>query len=145
MFAIEAVPADTAARLRAGATIVRVADESPGYPCRQCLRDAELGEELVLVSYDPFDADSPYRSSSPIFLHRDDCSDRRDRSAVPDQLARRRLSVRTFDAASMMLDGRVLDGADLAATLDEVLDLPGAVRAHIHNAGPGCFAATAHR
>ena len=143
MFTIEAVPAAVADRLRAGATVVRVADESPGYPCRQCLRDAEVGEELVLVSYDPFDADSPYRSAGPIFLHRHDCRERLDPSAVPAQLTRRRLSVRTFDRAAMMLDGRVVDGADLAATLDAVLGLPGAERAHIHNAGPGCFAAIA--
>ena len=141
MFTIDAIPADVAAHLRAGATVVRVADESPGYPCRQCLCDAAVGEELVLVSYDPFDTDSPYRSASPIFLHRDDCSDGRDTSAVPDQLARRQLSVRTFDGAAMMLDGRVIDGAELASTLDEMLALPGTERVHIHNAGPGCFAA----
>lgn len=146
MFTIEALPADVAARLRADATVVRVADESPGYPCRQCMRDAEVGEEMVLVSYDPFAGfvdDSPYRSASPIFLHRDDCSDRRDPDTVPTQLARRRLSVRTFDGAAMMLDGRVVDGTELAATLGELLAMPGAVRTHIHNAGPGCFAAVA--
>jgi hypothetical protein len=143
MFTIDPIPADVASHLRAGATVVRVADESPGYPCRQCLRDAEVGDELVLVSYDPFDTDSPYRSASPIFLHRHDCSDRLDTATVPDQLARRRLSVRTFDGAAMMLDGRVVDGAELADTLDELLALPGAVRAHVHNAGPGCFAAVA--
>lgn len=145
MFTIEAIPADVAARLRAEAVVVRVADESPGYPCRQCLRDAEVGEVLVLVSYDPFgtDAASPYRSASPIFLHRDDCSTRRDRSAVPRQLTRRRLSVRAFDATEMMIDGRVVDGADLSTTLDELLALPGAARVRIHNAGPGCFAAVA--
>jgi len=146
MFTIEAVPADVATRLRATATVVRVADESPGYPCRQCLRDAEFGEELVLVSHDPFGTDSasPYRSTSPIWLHRDDCADRLDASAVPDQLTQRRLSVRTFDAAEMMIDGRVVDGAELAETLEELLALPRAERVHIHNAGPGCFAAVAH-
>lgn len=143
MFTIEALPADVAARLRATATVVRVADESPGYPCRQCLRDAEVGEELVLVSYDPFETDSPYRSASPVFLHSDDCSARRDRSPVPDQLASRRLSIRTFDSAAMMIDARVVDGADLADALEELLAIPGAERAHVHNAGPGCFAAIA--
>jgi hypothetical protein len=146
MFTIDAIPAEVAERLRAGATVVHVADESPGYPCRQCLRDAEVGEELVLVSYDPFAGfvhDSPYRSASPIFLHRDGCGDRVDSSQVPDQLARRQLSVRTFDSAATMLDGRVLDGADLAATLGELFAIPGADRVHIHNAGRGCFAALA--
>lgn len=39
-------------RLRAGATVFDVAESSLGYPCRQCLKDAEGGEVLALVSYD---------------------------------------------------------------------------------------------
>ena len=36
----------------------RVADESPGYPCRQCLRDADVGEELVVFAWaDPIPND----------------------------------------------------------------------------------------
>jgi Protein of unknown function (DUF1203) len=38
---------------------IHVADEHPGYPCRQCLNDAEIGEELLLVSYDPFRSTAP--------------------------------------------------------------------------------------
>jgi hypothetical protein len=145
MFTINGLDPTTADDLRATATVVRVADEHPGWPCRQCLRDAEVGDELVLVSYDPFDIDSPYRCASPIFLHRHDCRDRVDTAPVPDQLARRRLSVRTFDAEAMMVDGRVIEGSDLADILAELLAAPAADRVHIHNAGPGCFAAVAHR
>lgn len=145
-FTITPLDRETADRLRAAATVMRVADDA-GYPCRQCLRDADIGDELVLVAHDPFagfgDESSPYRCTSPIYLHRDDCSDRRDGSAVPDQLARRGLSLRTYDAAAMMLDGRVVEGADLADALAEILALPGAERVHIHNAGAGCFAALA--
>jgi hypothetical protein len=150
-FAIRPIDADTADRLRATATVVRVADESPGYPCRQCLRDAEIGDELVLVSYDPFDpfdppgVDSPYRCASPVFLHRLDCSDRLDTSRLPAQLTRRRLSVRAFDGSAMMLDGRVIEGSDLGATIDALLAIEGVERLHVHNAGPGCFAARVER
>lgn len=148
-FHVEALPASVAARLRDTATVVRVADESPGYPCRACLRDAAVGEELVLVSHDPFagwDAaeSSPYRSASPIYLHRRDCSAEVDRAAVPDQLVRRRLSVRAFDERAMMLDGRVVEGVELATTLDELATLPGVAKVFVHNAGPGCFAAIVH-
>ena len=146
MFTISPIDARTADRLRATASVVRSADESPGYPCRQCLRDADVGEELVLVSYDPFEdfgEHSPYRSASPIFLHRHDCSGRLDTARLPDQLTRRRLSLRAFDTEAMMLDGRVVDGADLAGALDELLRVDGVDRVHVHNAGPGCFAAVA--
>ena len=30
-----------------------IADAKPGYPCRQCLCDAEIGEALILVAHDP--------------------------------------------------------------------------------------------
>jgi hypothetical protein len=149
-FRIEPLPAAVADRLRADAVVVRVADESPGYPCRACLRDAAVGEELVLVSHDPFDGwsaaeASPYRSASPIYLHRRDCSADVDGDRVPDQLARRRLSVRAFDHAAMMLDGSVIDGADLAVTLDALATRADVDRVFVHNAGPGCFAAVATR
>ncbi|MCU0261661.1 MAG: DUF1203 domain-containing protein [Ilumatobacteraceae bacterium] len=145
-FRIEPLPVATANRLREAATLVRVADEWPGAPCRACLRDAEVGDELVLVSFDPFDGwdaaeVSPYRSPSPIYLHRRDCSAEVDSAPIPDQLARRVLSVRAFDDRAMMLEGCVVDGADLATTLEELSERAGVARILVHNAGPGCFAA----
>jgi Protein of unknown function (DUF1203) len=60
-FELRPIDPAEADRLRAswGHAPVCVADERPGYPCRQCLEDAEIGEELLLVSYDPFMIDSP--------------------------------------------------------------------------------------
>jgi hypothetical protein len=40
----------------------------PGYPCRVSLADAEIGEELLLLSFEHQRAMSPYRSSGPIFV-----------------------------------------------------------------------------
>lgn len=127
-----------AARLRDAGGEVYVADSMPGYPCRQCLTDAEIGDELILVSYDPFGSDSPYRSASPIFLHRHECV--MTNEVVPLQLTRRQLSVRSFDADEMMLDAAVIDGSDLEATIDRLFVDPAAQRIHIHNAQRGCWA-----
>ncbi|MBL8270900.1 DUF1203 domain-containing protein, partial [Steroidobacter sp.] len=42
---------------------VRVtADSKPGFPCRVSLRDAEIGEHLLLVNYEHLPVASPYRS-----------------------------------------------------------------------------------
>jgi Protein of unknown function (DUF1203) len=116
-----------------------VADSKPGYPCRQCLRDAEIGEELLLVSYDPFTNDSPYRSASPIFIHRANCEPDHV-SGLPTQLTIRQLSVRAFDGASMMTDAAVIDGTDLDDTLTRMFTDEGVTVVHIHNAGRGCWA-----
>lgn len=131
-------------RLRAAGGIAYVADEKPGFPCRQCLRDAEVGDEMILVSYDPFTGSSPYRSASPIFLHRFACTPS-DATDVPEQLTRRTLSVRGFDGSDMMLDAALIDGSDLSATIQRLLDNPDIDHLHIHNEPRGCWAARVQR
>jgi hypothetical protein len=117
-----------------------IADSKPGYPCRQCLRDAEIGEELMLVSYDPFTKDSPYRSSSPIFVHARPCSPDPDLVGLPTQLVTRQLSVRAFDQESMMIDAAVIQGIDLDATLHRMFTDKDVEVVHVHNAVRGCWA-----
>jgi Protein of unknown function (DUF1203) len=124
---------------------VYVADEHPGYPCRQCLKDAEIGEELLLVSYDPFVTDSPYRSASPIFLHRVPCAPPADRRTLPQQLTTRLLSVRSFDAKALMIDAAVVAGRELADTLNQLLANEDCDHVHVHNASRGCWAVRVER
>lgn len=146
-YRILAIDAQAADELRARATIVHVADSEPGWPCRQCLRDARVGDELVLVAFDPFDTSStsPYRTTSPIFLHRRPCVPAEPTAAPPVQLTSRQLSVRAFDADDRMLDGRLVDGRDLAGVLDELFADGAVTHAHVYNAGRGCFAARVTR
>lgn len=142
LIAIDPAEAD---RLRAGGGPVFVADSKPGFPCRQCLRDAEIGEEMILVSHDPFTTDSPYRSASPIFLHRAPCAPFVDAGELPEQLACRELSVRGFDDAGMMLDAAIVPGTDLPATIVRLLEDPAIRILHVHNAVRGCWAVGVER
>jgi hypothetical protein len=145
-FSVSGIDPADADRLRAAGGIAYVADEKPGFPCRQCLRDAEIGEEMILVSYDPFEQASPYRSASPIFLHRSSCTNTFDHvDELPQQLTCRNLSVRGFDRAAMMQDGVVIDGRDLQATINDLFANPAIAYLHVHNAGRGCWAAKVRR
>jgi len=101
--------------------------------------DAEVGEEVVLTSYDPFETDSPYRSASPVFVHAYDCTPYAH-TVVPDQQRRRLLSVRSFDDRAMMLDSDVVEGAVLDDALERLFKDERASYVHVHNARPGCFA-----
>lgn len=139
------ITAAHAATLRAEGGDVYVADAKPGYPCRQCLRDADIGEELILLSFDPFTKETPYRSASPIFIHREDCSDRLDRSPLPRQLADRQLSVRAFDTVELMTNATVIDGGSLPETLEEFFSDETVRSVHVHNATRGCFATVVER
>ncbi|MEM9515266.1 MAG: DUF1203 domain-containing protein [Actinomycetota bacterium] len=133
-----------ATELRRAGGVPYVADAAPGYPCRQCLRDAEIGDELILVSHDPFTGDSPYRSASPIFLHRDDCGEP-DLTDVPQQLAVRSLSLHAFDADEMMLDAALVDGAALADSALALFERADVVAVHVHNQPRGCWATSIER
>ena len=137
-------PSDAdALRLRGGPLFV--ADEHPGFPCRQCLRDAAVGDELILVSHDPFETESPYRSASPIFLHRTSCQAYATETMLPEQLTRRQLSVRSFDDEEMMIDAAVIDGTDLEFTIQRFFADPASNQIHVHNATRGCWAVAVDR
>lgn len=139
------IPSEDADALRRRGGPVYVADHKPGYPCRQCLRDAEVGEEVVLVSHDPFTIDTPYRSVSPIFLHRDPCPAPADLRELPAQLTARRLSVRSFDRDEMMIDAAVIEGRELGDTISRLFLDSAAVRLHVYNAERGCWAVAVER
>jgi hypothetical protein len=123
-----------------------VVDEPDAYPCRRCLRDAEPGETVLLLSYDPFEAgvESPYRQPGPIFVHAEPCA-HEPTDALPDQLTRRVLSVRSFGADHLMRGGVVVPGAELGEAAAALLEDADVAYLHVHNAGPGCFAARLDR
>ena len=146
-YQLEPIDAATATQLRSAGGIRYTADATPGYPCRQCLQDAEMGESLILVAHDPFDDDtaSAYRSSSPIFLHEASCEPPADLTDLPAQLTVRQLSVRAFDADAMMVDAAVIDGTSLDRTLQQFFSNDEVDQIHVHNASRGCWATTVRR
>lgn len=141
-------PLPDVATLPPGAVRHVVADEPDSYPCRRCLRDAEPGEALVLLAYDPFLGTSPYRQPGPVYVHAQECVPGPldlAPGAVPRQLARRRLSVRAFDADHLMSAAEVVDGPQVADVAQRLLADPDVAYLHVHNAAPGCFAVRVDR
>lgn len=144
-YVLRPIPTDKAEELRDAGGPVFVANEHPGFSCRQCLLDAEVGEELILVSHDPFTGNSKYRSASPIFLHRVGCQLAFNPSDLPTQLTSRQLSVRSFDKDEMMIDAAVIDGDELESKIESFFDDVQSETIHVHNATRGCWAVTIER
>lgn len=109
-------------------------------PCRRCLRNAEIGDALVLAPYNPFTLESPYAGEGPVFVHADGCVSHRGLPGeLSEQVLGRTLSVRAYDAQAMMLGAEVMPGEQLAQRAAALLG-SNAAFLHVHFAGPGCFA-----
>ncbi|KAI3321285.1 hypothetical protein HD806DRAFT_204457 [Xylariaceae sp. AK1471] len=114
-------------------------------PCRRCLQDSQVGDEMLLLSYDPFLGDSPYRCASPIFVHsKPSCKLAifpTSGGLLPEQQRTRLLSVRAYDREHMMNGAEVVNGDRLLETCERLLGEDTlAEYCHVHYGGPGCFA-----
>ena len=145
-FRIQGLPAETFTHLFAMSdeqlathgAVRRVADS--GSPCRVSLTDATPGEEVILVNYEHHAVDSPYRMRFAIFVRAGESRfDQTD--MVPEQLRKRLLAVRAFDAQGMMLAFEVVKGAEVEPVIERLLANDRAAYLHIHFAAPGCYAA----
>ncbi|KAL3958012.1 hypothetical protein ACCO45_008590 [Purpureocillium lilacinum] len=104
------------------------------------------GDEMLLTPYDPFLGDSPYRQPGPIFVHLNPtCGAYKPDGALPEQLRRRLLSVRSFGKDHCMVDADVVQGDQLVGLAERMLRDGAAEYIHVHNARPGCFAARIER
>lgn len=128
--------------LKAHGAVRRIADGA--YPCRVSLTDAAPGDELLLLNYEHHPVGSPYRMRFAIFVRQgEEQFDAVDR--IPEQLRRRMLAVRAFDADAMMVGHELIDGERLEAAIERLLADPAAAYLHVHFASPGCYAARVER
>ena len=116
-----------------------VVDSKPGFPCRVSLADADVGETVLLVSFTHHDVPSPYRASGPIFVRHGAKTAHPDVDEVPAMFRHRRLSIRGYDQAAMMVAAEVVQGDQLEAVIRGLFDSEHVTYLHVHNAGPGCY------
>ncbi len=138
--------ADLSAGELAAQGIRRVtADSTPGYPCRVSLADAEVGEELFLLSYPHHAVDSPYRSSGPIYVRVGAQEPALAPGVVPTYVSARLMSLRAYDRHHLMVTAQVCAGDQVSVELERMFDQPLVEYVHLHNAKPGCFSCEARR
>lgn len=122
-----------------------VVEANPGFPCRVSLADAEVGETVILVNFEHQPNDTPYRSTHAIFVREGVEQAVVEPEEVPEVLRIRLLSVRAFDEAHQIIDADVVDGQELRDTVERLFENPNIAYLHLHNAKPGCFAASVTR
>jgi hypothetical protein len=133
----------TEAELAAQGIDRHIADEAFSYPCRVSLKDAEIGEELLLLNFQHLKTISAYQANGPIFVSRHATEEQVFINQLPPMLnqAHRLFSVRAFDNTDRMIDAEVANGAQLQALVENFLVKPRVNYLHVHFARRGCFAA----
>jgi hypothetical protein len=122
-----------------------VADKTPGFPDRIEMRDAKIGEQLLLLNHICQPADTPYRATHAIFV-REGAEVTYDRiDEVPEVMRKRLLSLRAFDSSGMMLDADVVDGREIESVISRLLGDSRVAYVHAHNAKQGCYSGRIER
>lgn len=123
----------------------RVRPDVPGYPCRVSLEEADAGEELLLLPFEHQPANSPYRASGPIFVRRHATRRVLPVDTLTPYVTNRLMSVRAYDAAHLIVDAAVVEGAAAAAEITRMFARDDVAYLHLHNAKRGCFSCRVER
>jgi len=116
-----------------------------GEPCRDVLRRARAGEELILASFTPFSKPGPYKEYGPIFVlaHASDEPIRRDAlpaAGSPTNYLREQFVIRAYSAAEEIIDAALIHAPTLADTVDRLFQSPDTAFLHVRFPTYGCFA-----
>jgi Protein of unknown function (DUF1203) len=143
-FSIRAIPTDALERVRAsgvdvsGTPVERLRAEG-GEPLRCCLRNASLGEALILFGYEPPIGKSPYREIGAVFAHAERCSGPASEESYPAAWRGKPQVLRAYDCRGWIHDARVHDGANPEAEIARFLADPDVEQLHSRNVAYGCF------
>jgi hypothetical protein len=113
-----------------------------GEPLRCCLRYAEQGERIALISYAPFEHPSVWREVGPVYVHAARCEGHTPTGRLPEQLATGPRVLRTYRAdATMNYEHNtvVTDEAELQPIIERLLSEPDVATVHVRTLAPQCF------
>jgi hypothetical protein len=110
-------------------------------PCRDVLRRARAGEELILASFSPFREVGPYHEYGPVFVlaNPDESEVRRD-GLPTDGYLRERFVLRAYSPKEEILDAAMVTPGEAEETLQRFLERPEIAFVHARFPVYGCFA-----
>ncbi len=113
-----------------------------GEPLRCCLRYAQAGEQITLISYSPFEHRSVWREVGPVYIHAARCEGYTPTGGLPEQLRTGPRVLRAYRADGTMNyqhNTVVTDQADLQPIIELLLEQPDVTTLHVRTLAPQCF------
>lgn len=120
-------------------------DSCPGFPDRIEMRDAAVGETMLLLNHLSLDKQSPYRATHGIFVREGAEEAYKAKNTIPEVMFSRVLSLRAFDSEGMILDAALATGDEVKSTVLQLLAIDAVEHIDAHNAARGCFSGRIYR
>ena len=114
------------------------ADSPTGYPCRHCLRWAKPGERMILFPYAAIPSGHPYSESGPIFVHEQPCERYAATGEYPSDFRSGRV-FRAYNSEYDMIDAKPVNGGELEAVIEALLQNPQTAFVDARSADRGCY------
>lgn len=115
-----------------------------GEPCRDVLRRASAGEELLLASFSPFEKSGPYKEFGPVFVLANDSGEAVDRDALEigseQNYLRSQFAIRAYSGAEEIVAAALVDAAKAQTVVEEFFARPDTAFLHVRFPTYGCFA-----
>ena len=115
-----------------------------GEPCRDVLRRARPGEELILASFTPFTQSGPYKEYGPIFVLAQDTGELVSRDGIragsAQNYLREQFVIRAYSDAEEIIDAALVSARDAQTAIDRLFALSDAAFLHLRFPTYGCFA-----
>jgi Protein of unknown function (DUF1203) len=125
-----------------GNRIESFAASGEGEPLRCCLRFAEPGEAITLISFAPFDHPSVWTEVGPVYIHATRCGGYSRTSEFPAELAAGPAVLRTYrgdDTMNYDHNTVITDRAELRPIIERLLREPDVATVHVRTLAPQCF------
>ena len=113
-----------------------------GEPLRCCLRYAAPGEQIMLISFAPFEHASVWTEVGPVYVHALACPGYTPTGHLPEQLSRGPRVLRTYAPDRSMNYAHntvVVDDSDLEPVIAKLLATAGVALVHVRTLAPQCF------
>ena len=122
-----------------------------GEPCRDVLRRARPGEELILASYSPFAKVGPYKEYGPVFILANQSHEPVRFDALPlenqgfSDYFGQQLVLRAYDAEETMVEAVLVSAEEATAKAQQLLQIPEIAFVQARFPAAGCFACRIER
>lgn len=121
--------------------VKQIVTQANSTPCRISLKDAKIGDTVLLINYQHLAAATPFQASHAIYITAGATQAFSEKNTVPEMLQSRMISLRAFDRGHMMVQADIAQGQQIAEKIGQMLADNGVDYLHLHYAKQGCFAA----